>query len=460
MTLQLSPKYKDFLKSKAPVEFLEGTTFAGKTTIGAIKFMLKVAQSKQKQHIISGLDLGTVEKNIITKDLGILDIFGAAVEYNASGKGEHRLSHILYSTPNGQKVIYILGYNDKVRWKKALGSQSGCILIDEINVADMEYVREASMRCDYLMATLNPDDPNLPIYSEYINHSRPLDKYANDTPVPIMKELNKQEPKPEWVHWFFSFTDNAGATQEKIDQIVSMVPKGTKQYKNKILGLRGRHTGLIFDLDEKKSVVSYAWLKKRMDDNYTGKDKIRFKKFSVGVDTSYSRKSDDTITFSFIGITHNGIKVNLAFEVYNNKNITQSGLNALAPSDVVVNLVKFIDKWVKVFGMIDCCYIDSADQATLTEAQKYKRQFGCIYTFVGAYKKTLIIDRITLSQTWLAQGYVLIVLDFCKPFIDELNVYSWLEDKQAPEDANDHTINGDQYAWLPYKHEIGIGGKI
>ena len=25
------------------------------------------------------------------------------------------------------------------------------------------------MRCDYLMATLNPDDPNLPVYKEYIN---------------------------------------------------------------------------------------------------------------------------------------------------------------------------------------------------------------------------------------------------------------------------------------------------
>lgn len=54
--------------------------------------------------------------------------------------------------------MYIFGYNDKARWKKALGSQSGCILIDEINVADMDYVREASISCGYLMATLNPDD--------------------------------------------------------------------------------------------------------------------------------------------------------------------------------------------------------------------------------------------------------------------------------------------------------------
>ena len=34
---KLSPKYKDFLKHNAPVEFLEGTTAAGKTTVGILK---------------------------------------------------------------------------------------------------------------------------------------------------------------------------------------------------------------------------------------------------------------------------------------------------------------------------------------------------------------------------------------------------------------------------------------
>lgn len=42
--LILSPKYKDFLKHEAPVEFLEGTTYAGKTTVGVFKFMLVVLQ--------------------------------------------------------------------------------------------------------------------------------------------------------------------------------------------------------------------------------------------------------------------------------------------------------------------------------------------------------------------------------------------------------------------------------
>lgn len=76
MDLVLSEKYKAFLKCQTPVEFLEGTTAAGKTTVGIFKFMLKVAQSPKKLHILAADDTGTAEKNIINKDLGILDDFG------------------------------------------------------------------------------------------------------------------------------------------------------------------------------------------------------------------------------------------------------------------------------------------------------------------------------------------------------------------------------------------------
>ena len=44
---KLSKKYKDFIKHNAPVECLEGTTAAGKTTVGILKFMLQVAKSKR-----------------------------------------------------------------------------------------------------------------------------------------------------------------------------------------------------------------------------------------------------------------------------------------------------------------------------------------------------------------------------------------------------------------------------
>lgn len=48
-----------------------------------------------------------------------------------------------------------------------------------------------------------------------------------------------------------------------------------------------------------------------------------------------------------------------------------------------------------------------------------------------------------------------LIVDECVENIHELNTYSWKEDKAEPEDANDHTINADQYSWIPYKHLIG-----
>ena len=70
---KLSSKYKDFLRYRAPVEFLEGTTAAGKTTVGILKFMLEVAKSKKRQHVIAAKTTGVAEKNIISKEYGITD---------------------------------------------------------------------------------------------------------------------------------------------------------------------------------------------------------------------------------------------------------------------------------------------------------------------------------------------------------------------------------------------------
>lgn len=439
----LSSKYKAFLRYSAPVEFMEGTTASGKTTVGIFKFMLKVAESEKKIHILSGLDLGTIEKNIINKDLGICDIFGPLVEYNSNGKGQHSLPHILYHTKTGDKIIYVLGYDNKARWKKALGGQYGCLYIDEINIADMEYIREASMRCDYLLATLNPDDPNLPVYKEYINCSRPLPEHKSDAP-PEINSMLSEEPKTGWVHWFFSFSHNAGLTEEKKAQIILNVPKGTKLYKNKIQGLRGRATGLIFsNFSRERHVITREQARK-----------YRYLYFSAGLDTSYSQESPDTFAFVYGGITDTGKVVILSEEVYNNANLSIP----FAPSDIAPRFFVFLERNRKDWGFARDTFIDSADQATITELNKYKREHGCAYNFLNAYKKITILDRIHLQLGWLNvvnNNTFYQVVDTCVNHIAELEIYSWKEDKYEPEDANDHTINASQYAWMPFKIKIG-----
>lgn len=439
---KLSPKYKAFLKHNAPVEFLEGTTAAGKTTVGIAKFMFKVAKSNKKMHVIASKTTGVAEKNIIQKEYGITDVFGDLVKYNGNGDKDNKIPHILYHTPSGDKVIYILGYDNADKWKMALGSQFGCVLIDEINTASIEFVREICTRNDYLMATLNPDDPNLPIYSEFINCSRPLEKYKKDVPKEIMEQLNS-EPKPKWTYWFFSFYDNASLSDEDIEKKKTSAPKGTKLYKNKILGLRGRATGLIFSNFERKS-------------NVISKEKakgMKFVQFTVGLDTAYSQNSPDTFAFTFLGITDKKELVMLNEEVYNNKDLEIP----LAPSDIAPKFFRFLEKNRKEWGFARDVFIDCADQATITELKKFKRTNACMYNFINSYKKVTILDRIHLMLGWInVNGKVFYyVVDTCKEHIRELECYSWKEDKYEPEDANDHTINSVQYAWIPFRKMIG-----
>ena len=459
-SLILSDKYKAFIRYDAPVEFLEGTTAAGKTTVGIFKFMLKVAESPKKYHIIAAKDTGTAEKNIINKDLGIVDDFGILTEYNGNGTKDEKIPHILYHTNKGDKVVYVMGYGDKKKWQKALGGQYGCLYIDEINTADIDFVREASMRCDYFMATLNPDDPNLPVYKEYINCSRPLPEYKDDAPKEI-NEMLCEEPKPGWVHWFFSFAHNWGLPKEKIEQIKLNVPKGTKLWKNKILGLRGRATGLVFsNFDRKHHIRDKEWAKQFIQNKRDKEQQEWFEWFTAGLDTAYSSKSPDTIAMSFAGITNKGRLVLLDEKVYNNADLDKP----IAPSDTVVNFIAFLERNRKEWGMAKQTFIDNADQATITEFKKYKRYHPeCLYIFNDAYKKVTIIDRIILQLGWMSyddekgKEPCYYILEHCSTYIQELDTYSWLEDKDSePEDANDHMINSVQYAWIPFRAKIGV----
>ena len=304
----LSQKYIDFINStkNATADFLEGTTASGKTTVGAgVKFMRMVSASRKKLHVIAAKTTGKAEETIIQQDNGILDLHRNA-RYYGNGDKDYKLPHIKFEG----KIIYVLGYDNKDKWEMVLGAQFGCVYIDEINTADIEFVREMSTRNDYLIATLNPDDPNLPVYKEFINRSRPYQKYAKDVPPEIMAELI-EEPVPNWRYWFFSFRDNLSLTDEDIQRKILAAPKGTKLYKNKILGLRGRATGLVFsNFDRQRHIKSKEWAKQQT-----------FTQYSAGLDTAYSQKSPDTIAMSFIGVTKNGVCVLLDERVFQDQRL-------------------------------------------------------------------------------------------------------------------------------------------
>lgn len=121
----LSDKYVDFLEYKdADAEFLEGTTAAGKTTVGVVKFMIKVNDSDKKLHIIACKSVGVAEKNIINSEKGLLDVFYDA-DYKGNGDKDNKISHIKYN----DKIIYVIGYDDTAKWKMILRTDNMVVFI-------------------------------------------------------------------------------------------------------------------------------------------------------------------------------------------------------------------------------------------------------------------------------------------------------------------------------------------
>jgi len=245
--MEFGEKCKSLIRHNGMFDILEGTTYSSKTTVGfGVKLMLEISKSGEKFHGICGRNFGIVEKNILQSPKGILAVWGDYVTYNPRGKGGIRIPHIEFLQDNGtSKIIFVFGYDDAARWKDALGGQLGCLGVDEANIADMDFLREASIRQNYMLWTLNPDNPDLDIYTEYINTARPLEQYKKDYPRELLEQLNLPLVKGR-THWYFTFNDNIACSAEKREQIIQNAPVGSKLYKNKILGLRGVGEGSLY----------------------------------------------------------------------------------------------------------------------------------------------------------------------------------------------------------------------
>ena len=440
--MELSKKQRAFLTHKAKVECAEGQTYGGKTTIGAIKFILRVKASSKKQHFIAGQDLGVVEKNIINSENGILNMFGDGVEYFGNGNVEYNLPHLKVSSLRGDKIIFVFGYNDATRWKKALGGQYGCGMIDEVNTANMDFVREAAMRVDYLLMTLNPDDPNLQVYKDYINHCRPLKEWEQDVPKEMMQQLMSQPAKEGWVHWFFRMDDNPSLTPEKKASIIANVPEGSKQWKSKILGLRGRSEGLVYEEFTDSKIIQINEFK------YLPNEMVS--RVICGLDSGLNNDATALVTCL---LTTAGRLLCIPSFYY----LPKIGSNA--NSIQARNIANWLNYWLPRFG-INITNIVSifGDSAALTQDLIYEINLQTPFNASAVEKKDILKDTQRVKSIIGKDDYFYIIdagyrnplnpeelLGQTDMFIVELNNKVWDLKKNQPEDGNDHCIDAFKY---------------
>ena len=457
--IRLGNKFKDFVKrldiqkDHIDTEVLEGQTSAGKTTIGiGLKFILLVALSKKKIHLLCGYTMGKLESSVIVKENGILDIanqLGYKVEYKPNGFGEIRLAHIIVygKTRDEDRIIYCAGYSDTTKWKDILGNQYGIVAVDEANIADINFMRELSMRRDYWMLTLNPDDPNLPIYSEFINHARPLKEYEKDYPSELLGQLYSGQEKAGYLHWYFTMDDNVALSEKKKQQIRDSVPPNSKQYKNKILGLRGRSEGLVYEEFTENKIIPYSkfldgsmWLPNEM-----------ISSILCGLDSGLNNDATALVT---ILLTTAGRLLCLPSFYYLPK------LGSNSNSQQALNIAKWLEYWLPRFGVNVANAVQIfGDSAALTQDLIYEINLRTEFQATKVEKKDILKDTQRVKSIIGKDDYFYIIdagylnplnpteqLGATDMFIVELNNKVWDMKKNQPEDGNDHCIDAFKYA--------------
>ena len=465
--LKLGYKFKKFLSLLdieslgIEGEYLEGQTAAGKTTVGlGLKLVLLASLSPRKLHLMCGLNKGKLEENIIAKENGIKDIaaqYGYKLDYFPDGHGDFGKPHILVygKTKDQDKIIRVAGYEDRSKWKDVLGSQYGIVAVDEANIADIDFLRELSMRKRYWIFTLNPDNPDLEVYKEFINHSRPLKEFRNDYPKELYNQLLSRPYKRGYIHWYFTMDDNAALSEEEKERKRSSLNPNSKQYKNKILGLRCKSEGLVYEEFTDNKVIpleSFKWLPNEM-----------VARVLCGLDSGLNNDATALVTML---ITTAGRLLCLPSFYY----VPKIGSNS--NSQQAINIAKWLDFWLPQFGIKIANIVQIfGDSAAITQDLIYEINLRTPFSACKVEKKDILKDTQRVKSIIGKDDYFYIIdagyrnplnpnelLGQTDMFIVELNNKVWDMKKNQPEDGNDHCIDAFKYGsyYLYYAYGGGM----
>lgn len=358
--LIFSEKSWDMLGYPSKIDIAEGAARTSKSTTVMFKLGLIVNQSKYTQFFIAGASSVVARRNLVDNPNGFKDMYAG---YVREGTDNRKGNHLVFTDSKGiEKYIYVFGYSDRSRWKDVLGGTSGGGVIDEINTANQDFINEvfrsfASVDNWWLGATLNPDNPDLDIYNNLINKSRPLKKWSKDIPPSIIEELKKTKPMSGAIYWHFNFSDNYLMTEEKIDAFKEMYPPDSFFYRSKIMGERGVAEGVIFGkyLNEsffsKAIEVVHEGRKQVMNEIDYNLQTNRYLRYSFGLDLGNNEIKNGTI-LTWSGITR-GYKERHVIDVYE---CTATETNALV-NEICYKLKEWTDK-IMDLGLVDGLWID------------------------------------------------------------------------------------------------------
>lgn len=333
--VKLTPKLKDILKDDSQVIFAEGVTNAGKSFIFGIAFFRRIfnSPSNHTQFVLAGKSLPVLEKMYIHNMSSFYNLYYPLCEYTAKGQGGAK---ILIKTPTGTKIVYLAGYNDKSRWSDILGLTIYGFDVEEINIADDEFINEVMIRVfrnsGFLLCTCNGGDPDTPVYTEHLNKCRPSKKWEHEVPEETMQELSKSEPNDRFRYYFFTFDDNPTMTESEREGLLESIPKGSYQWLTKILGLRGIREGVIYAdyMTREKNIINLDMLS-------SNKEELKFlsdngiELITIGQDVGGTDNNVFTLNVFTRGYRHHIVADMLEFNDANHDEIWSKFANWFKP---------------------------------------------------------------------------------------------------------------------------------
>lgn len=409
-------KHREYMKKTrgATINVAEGAVRAGKTVDNVFAFAYELESTPDKLHLATGSTIANAKLNIgDCNGYGLEGIFRGRCRW-----GKYKDNECLrIKTRTGLKVVIFAGGGKADSFKKIRGNSYGMWIATEINLHHDTAIKEAFNR--QLAAQrrkvywdLNPDNPNAPIYAEYI------DKYA------------KQQAAGKFLGGYnyehFTIRDNMTIPEPRFNEIVSQYDQESVWYRRDILGERCVADGLVYQQfadHPERYVTDLAKLTAEERRRLLGS--IEF--VSIGVDFGGNRSLTTFVATAVL----RGFAGLLVVRDYHIK-----GRKGDIDSDVVDReFVGFVHRLKQDFPntCVKYCFADSEAQYLINSLRRASNAAGLGVQF-GDSAKNEITQRIYCASTLMNLGRLHILSD-CGLVISGLKSAVW--DKEQAEKGKD-----------------------
>lgn len=418
-------KHKAYIRACADntFNFAEGAVRAGKTVDNVFAFAHELKTTPDKIHLASGSTIANAKLNI-----GDANGFGLEAIFRGQCRwGKYKDNECLYikgpATGGRQRIVIFAGGAKADSFKKIRGNSYGMWIATEINLHHDTMIKEVfnrqlAAKRRKIFWDLNPDNPNAPIYTEYI------DKYRDLAAAGTLLGGYHYE--------HFTIFDNINIPTERQQEIISQYDPQTVWYRRDILGQRCVAEGLVYPLfaDQPERFILAAC------------PPVQYA--VIGVDFGGSKSAH---SFTLTGFTQGFKQVVILDEYYHNND--KDG--RLSPAQVEAAFVDFVKRAKQQYKVYEA-YCDSAEQ-TLIEGLRVAAAKNHLGIEVKNAQKGPINDRIAFYCSLMAQERFK-VMPHCKATIEALTyaVYSG-KDPTQDERLDDGTTNIDSLDSLEYTTE-------